>query len=166
MGHLFFLTISYILAVFFVILGVTCVIIPWSEPMRHALITFLQSNWITLFLGGIGFLAIGLALFINLSMSSRKRHYSLKIGPHTASIDATLVESYLKEYFTKRYPKREIPCRVSVKRETLQIAADLPDTPLEKQRELLQKVEKELQELLASTLGYKSSLRLFISFGE
>jgi len=164
-GHFLFQVITYLLALFFVILGLLCLIIPWSESMRHILITFLESNWITLFLFGVGFFTIGLVIMINLA-SSRRRHYSVRTGPLAISVDTTLVEAYLKEYFGSRYPNRDVACRVSVKKNCLQISADLPNVPSSIQRDLLKEIEQELQELLANSLGYCRSMRLFISFGE
>lgn len=166
MGHLFFLMISYVLACFFVTLGLLCAVIPWSQAMRLLVLDFLQHNWIMLFLFGVGCLVVGVAILFNLSMSSRRRHYTVRTGPYLVSVDKDLVTSYLQEYFYGRYPKREIPCSVSIKSDRLQIAADLPKTPLEEQKSLLKKIENELQELFAARLGYSRPFRLFISFGE
>lgn len=166
MGHLFFQMISYLLALFFVMLGILCTVIPWSEPMRRVLVDFLEHGWATLFFIGVGCLVIGLAVLINLSISGSRRYYAIRTGPSTISIDKALIEAYLKEYFSGRYPKRDIPCRVMVKRNHLQIAADLPNTPLSGQRDLLKDIEKEIRELLSTNIGYDKSLRLFISFGQ
>jgi hypothetical protein len=166
MGHLFFLMISYILALFFLTLGLLCAVIPWSDGMRALVLDFLQHNWVMLFLFGVGCLVVGMTILLNLSMSSRRRHYTVRTGPYLVAVDKDLVTSYLQAYFQGRYPKREIPCNVTIKSDRLQIAADLPTTPLEEQKSLLKKIENDLQELLAARLGYYRPLRLYISFGD
>lgn len=155
-----------LLALFFLILGLLCVVVPLSEATRQLLIHFVQSQGLTLFLIGLGFLAIGGVILINLSINAKRRHYALRTGPLAVTVDVDLIHAYVKEYWSRRYPRSDIPFRISFPNKMIQISADLPDTPFLAQKSLLKEIERELQELLATYLGYQRPLRLLISFGE
>lgn len=157
---------SYLLAFFFMTLGLLCAITPASETMRLLVIDLLYDHSTALCLFGLACFVVGAALLFHLTVSSRRRHYRIRSGPYEISVDKDLVTSYLQDYFRQRYPQAEIPCNIMIKSDQLRIAADLPKTPRNEQKSLLKTIEKELQELFASRLGYSRPFRLFISFAE
>lgn len=165
MSHFLFLTASYLLALFFIILGLFCAAIPWSQSLQTALLDTVQQQEIAVVLTGVALLAIGCVILAQLAR--RRRYYSVRTsGVNVVSVDKDLVKAYLHEYFHTQYPTHEVPCHVTVKSNRLQITADLPTTPRQEQKGILKKIEQELQELLSARLGYQQPLRLYVSFAE
>lgn len=164
MGHFLMLCLHYLLALCFVALGVLCMIIPWSDTLQSLILQVVQQNDIAVFLFGIASLAIGCAFFTQLTR--RRRYYTIRTGANVVSIDKDLITAYLHEYFYSQYPASEVPCQVTIKNNHLQITADLPATPRPEQKGILKKLEQDVQELLASRLGYHQSFRLYVSFAE
>lgn len=165
-SRLLFFTVSSVSALFFAVFGLLCMLISLSEFLGQMVIEFLQRHGISLFLVGFGSLAVGIFLFITLWRQSWRRTYSIRTGTRAITVDPSLIETCIKAYWGKRYPSSDIPCRVWVKKDILQISADLPETPLANQKSLLTEMERELQEFLAETIGYQRRLHFFISFGK
>lgn len=164
MTHFFYSFITLIIALFFFILGFIAMLIPWSSGISNMIVSFIVNQSLILFLFGLGFAVIGAALALHIILSSRRRYVTLHLGKLTFSISEKLIGDYLSAYWKELFPHKEIPYRVVLKKHSVEITADLPFAPLEVQKDLLEKIEKDLGDLFRDVLGYREDLNLEISF--
>ena len=164
MNHLFQSFISLTIALFFLMLGIVSVMLPWSPTVRMDLIRLLLDHSIAIFLFGFGFIIIGLAVIINIAFSARRNYYRLKSGPKSIWVDETVIQNTIDSYWTKIFPKSRIPNHLTLKKNKIHLVADLPFIPLAEQKELLEKIKIDLSDLLATFLGYRDTFYLSASF--
>lgn len=164
MGRLFYSLISLVIALFFLMLGIVSLMLPWSPSARTDLIQLILEESLVLSLFGAGLLIIGLSIAINIALNARHSYYHLRSGPRSVQVDESIIHDYLDDYWKKLFPHTQIPHRFTLKRNKIHVIADLPYIPKEEQKELLLQVQKELGQLLESFLGYRQPLRLSASF--
>ena len=51
-----------------------------------------------------------------------------------------------------------------MKKDSIKIIADLPAVPYDEQKYLLERMEKDVQDLFRDTLGYREEIELAVSF--
>lgn len=164
MSHFFYSLISFIIALFFIMLGVISVIMPWFPAMRSDLIQFLLENSIAISLFGLAFLTIGIVMVVNIILSTKRHYYEFKIGQHTVKVDEDLIQKYLQIYFQELFPTQEVPCRLIIKQNRLHITADLPYVPSKQRDVLIEKIQHDLKDLFNQQLGYTTDYYLSASF--
>lgn len=164
MNHFLYALITLIISLFFILLGVICVLIPWSDSIQSSVIQFLQHNMLPLFLFGVSVIVIGVALASSILFSSRKRYYRIQSTAHPITLSETVIRDYLYTYWKKLFPQHEIPCHVIMKKKKIQVIADLPFIPILEQKSLLEKIEKDLVDMFRDILGYREELDISISF--
>jgi hypothetical protein len=152
------------LAFFFLTLGIIIFLLPLSMAVRSGLLDFILNNTLGFTLFGLGFMAIGVLLCINLWVEFKKRYYYVSKGTHTVKVDETLVCQYLKTYWEQRYPQQEIPTRVTLKKNKIEISSTLPNIPEAEREALCIEVKNEVRELFNRVLDYSEDIALTISF--
>lgn len=153
-----------ILALFFVLLGLMSLILPWSVSIRTEVVDFLLSNTITLTLVGISLLVMGLGVLIQILHGLKRRYVILKGNSPKIDLNETIFQDYLNLYFEELFPNTEVPCRITLKRKSAKVKADLPYIPTEAQEALLKKIENDLSDIFRGFIGWRYELLLAVSF--
>ncbi len=164
MHNLFFSLISFIIAIFFVLLGIISVMIPWSEEVRYGLVRFILEDALAISLFGCAFIVVGLAIAVNILLNSRRKYYHLRSGCNAIGIDENVIQQYLTVYWQQLFPDHDIPYRLTIKHNKIHINVDLPHLPLQEQRQLLERIKQDLQQLFTGKLGYQEEFYLTASF--
>ncbi|KIC71875.1 hypothetical protein DB44_CW00480 [Candidatus Protochlamydia amoebophila] len=160
----FYVAISFIFGAFFFVVGVFSIALPWSELLQNAIIRFLTENTLILSLFGLGFALIGLSIFIYTAISTKHRYTFIKTGNRSISIDENLIEQYLKSYWKEQFSQSEVPFQLMIRKNFLQVAADLPAMPEEDQKNVLEKINRDFSYLFGEVLGYPHEVHLIASF--
>lgn len=164
MIHFFYSFISLVIAIFFILLGIICVILPWSSGMQSLAISLLVDNGVLIFLFGLSFLAIGFATALHILLSTRRQYYHLKVCDQPVSVDAMLIQNYLHTYLKELFPDIDVPNRVEIKKNNIHVTLDLPFVEPENQEIVLERIKSELKEIFSSLLGYHQQFYLYASF--
>lgn len=163
-GKLLYSLFNALIALFFILIGIGCLFLPWVPSIRTHIILFIMENTLSISLFGSIFLAIGASLLTTIVLSTRHRYYRLRSGRAAVSVDETLIQQYLDRYLERLFPKYEIPNRVLLKNNSIHILADFPYLPLEEQKPLLRRVENELASEFSRILGFRQDFYLSVSF--
>lgn len=164
MSNFFYYLVSFIIALFFIFIGIISFFLPETEEGLRTLAQFiLQNTWLT-YLFGFLFITVGVAILINIKLNVKKQYYKIKAGNKLTLLDEKIFEQYLDTYWKELFPKLEIPSHATIKNNKLYITANLPSVPLAEQKTLLQQVESDLNEILIKYLGYHQEYILSISF--
>src|SRR5262249_26201196 len=139
-SRLFYSLISLAVALFFLLLGIISLMLPWSPSARSELILFILEHSQTIALLGLGWILIGLSIVVYTLLSARHHYLYLRSGPRSIKIDESIIHSYLETYWKKLFPHAEIPHRVTLKRNKIHVTADLPYVPANEQKAFLAKV--------------------------
>lgn len=164
MNYFFYSSISFIISIFFILLGVVGVLLPWSSDMRTRITQLLlEESWLV-FLFGLGFIIIGTAIVTNLILSTKRRYYEIRSNHLVTKIDESLFQDYLSTYWKQLFPACEIPNQIILKNNKIHVAADLPYIPLEQQKTLLERIERDLNDIFNRILGMRYEYVISISF--
>jgi len=166
MKHFFRTLINLIQALLFLILGAIGIVLTWSVKLQEVAIQIIRGQPIVVFLVGLGFLAIGIALLLSWRQGLRNRYYYVRTGKRSAVINEKLVDNYLRTYWQERFPKLDIESQASLHRKQLQILVHFPSITKDQQQSILTQVQSELEELLTHYLGYHEPFYLMATFGE
>lgn len=164
MHHLFYSLISLTVAIFFIMLGVLTVLLPWSPSVRTDLIQFILEDSLAIFLFGFVFICVGLAIVIYIILGTRRSYYRLKGGTQSVHIDEAVVQDYLDTYWKQLFPKTSIPTRLQIKKNKIHLIADLPFIPHAEQKKVLERIKTDLTEIFGSFLGYREPFYFTASF--
>lgn len=164
MSKLFYSLISFVIALFFILIGIVGVMIPWSINVKTLLTKFIFEDSLAISLFGFAFFLIGLAMIADFFLSLRRRHYTISSLKATTTVDEVVIKGYLDTYLKQLFPKNEIPCQLTMKENKIHISVDLPYLPIQEQKPLLERIRKELIGLFAQILGYRDEFFLSASF--
>lgn len=164
MSNLLYSLISFSIAVFFILLGLICILLPWSPGMRTNVIQFILENSVTIFLFGFGFMMIGIFIVINILLSARRQYYQIQSDTNPVLVDESLIQEYVNGYWKELFPEAEIPSRLTLKQNKIHVQADLPYLSEPQQEILLERIKKDLKDLFGRILGYQEPFYLSISF--
>lgn len=164
MTHFLYSSISFCIALFFVLFGFIGIILPWSSGMQTVAIDLITQQSLLIFIFGVSMLAIGVATALNILLGMRRQYFHLKVQNQPVSVDSTLIQNYLKIYLNELFPEKEIPFQVQVKKNKISVTIDLPYIQEEQQSALLDRIANELKELFSTFLGYKEHFYLSASF--
>ena len=163
-ANFFYYLFSFIVALFFILFGVISIILPWSPKLRTDLIEFILENSIALSLFGFGFLVIGLGFLISLYLSSKRQYYYLKTDDDSVLVDEAVIQQYLDSYWKQLFPEQTVYSRISIKKNKIKIAAELPNVSEEERKTLLERIQADIKEILKSVLGYNKECLISLSF--
>ncbi|MBS4168804.1 hypothetical protein [Parachlamydia sp. AcF125] len=164
MGNLFYFLMNFVLALFFLLVGIACLLISFFPKMRMEVLHFMTDGTWVIFSAGSIFALIGCAIFFQLFISSRRKTYVIRSGKNALEVEQTLIEEYLHLYWKQAFPHHTIPMYVQIKNNQIYLTADLPFMPEEEQGTFLKQFEENISELFTRTLGYRNDFYLTISF--
>ena len=137
--------------------------IPWSAAIRTAFIQFILEDALALSLFGFGFILIGLAMVTHILQNSKRRYYYVR-SDQSVLVNETALEEYVNAYWKQLFPGRDIPSRLTLKKNKIQITAALPDLPFDQQKQLMEKIKNDLDDHFKQLLGPQSEFSLMASF--
>lgn len=155
---------GFVLALFFTILGLMGMILPWSEAVRSEVVTFILNNNLLLSLFGFFFFIMGVGLFFQIAYGFKRKYTTISQGESKVDISEEVFHDYLSIYFNELFPYTEIPCQISLKKRKARVTADLPYVPQDEQKAMLKKIETDLSDIFRELIGYRQALLLSISF--
>jgi hypothetical protein len=163
-GHFFYLVLSFLLSLFFLVLGIFSLILAWSPLVKESVAHFIANDALITTLFGIGLFLIGLSIFVYAIFIAKHRYIHLQTGHRSVTLDEGVIQSYLENYWTEQFPKHFVPTHLTVKKHSIQIVANLPYLPQTEQKTFLEKVKRDFNNLFGQTLGYSHDVQLFASF--
>lgn len=164
MHGFFYYLISFILAIFFIAVGIVSLALPWSISTQTALIHLILEDSVAISLFGFSLVVIGLIIIINIGINTRRRHYTIRSGSHAITVDEIVINQYLSAYWNQLFPDRDIPSTLSLKNNKIYITVDLPYLPMGEQKELLEKIRKDLSLTFAKVLDYREEFYIAATF--
>lgn len=164
MRHFFYSFITFVIALFFILIGIGCMLIPWIHVIESAVIQFIIQNTVAIFLFGFAFFLIGCALIAQVMLASRRKYYYVRSGSNAVSVDENLIQECVATYWKAKFPGEEIPFNLEIKENKIHITVDLPYVAKDQQNLTLQAMENDIGHILASTLGYRNEFFLNVSF--
>lgn len=164
MTHLFYSLINAAIAFFFMLVGLVSLSLFFSVQMRTDFIQFVLEDTVLLPIFGITLVAIGVGVLINSFFSLRRKTYRISSGNYVTSLDENLFKQYLETYWKQKFPQKEVPCTVCLKRNKILVSAELPFVPLAEQKAVLSHIDSDLSQILTQYLGYHRKYVINISF--
>lgn len=164
MINFFYVLITLVIALFFIGLGLIGVLIQASSNIRADVITFILEDHLFILISAIASLLIGAAIIFYVITGFGKRYHQIKSDKGSFYLDESLFEDYMKNYWKQLFPKQEVPNHVLVKKNKVQITADLPYVPENQQKALLARIDRDLKDIFHRLLGYKQEYVISISF--
>lgn len=163
-GHWLSQTIRFILGLFFLLVGLFSVALPWSDAPKQALIQLINEETLMLSLFGLGFTLIGVSILIYIFLHTSHRYIQMRIGSRAVTLDENVIHQYLNTYWKEHFPKHHIPSHLIIKKEAIQIIANLPSLSEDKQSAFLEKMKKDFADIFGRILGYSDEIHLIVSF--
>ena len=160
----FTLLINFIVGLFFLLVGLLGILLPWFPSWQDTLIDKILNQPLILSLFGFSFLLIGASIFIYAFLSTHYQYILLRTGKNAVQIDKTVIENYLKSYWEKQFPQTTIPFTVILKKHSIQVQAHFPFLPLEQQKTFLEKIGQDFPYLFEELIGYSQEVNLIASF--
>lgn len=155
---------SLLIALFFVLLGVVSVMLPWFPMVRNELIRFILEDSLLIFFFGFAFIVIGAAIIANIVLNAKRHYYHVRSGPKSIAIDETIIQQYLDSYWKQLFPQVHVPNKLTLKNNKIYLIADLPYIPQEQQQDVLERIKNDLADIFTTTFGYKEQFYLTASF--
>jgi len=164
MYNLFYSLISFVIAIFFVLIGIVSTLIPWSENVRNFLVNLILHDSLAISLFGFAFIIIGLAIIIDILLNTRRSYYRVKSDDSSILVDENVIQQSLSIYWKELFPDQDIPNRMVLKNNRIHITVDLPYQPPAAQRSLVDRIKNDLKRQFAEQLGYHEEFVLSASF--
>ncbi len=164
MNNIFYSLINLFIGIFFILLGIISAMLPWSTGIRTSLIQIILENSVVIFLFGFCFLVIGALIVVNILLNARRNYYHLRASACKVSIEETVIQDYLDNYWKQVFPQSKIASKLFLKKNKIYLTADLPYVPLTEQKIVLERIQTDLGELFLSYLGYRQPFYLSASF--
>ncbi|EFB42660.1 MULTISPECIES: hypothetical protein [Parachlamydia] len=166
MGNLFYFLMNFVLALFFLLVGIACLLVSFFPQMRIEILRLITDGTWIIFSAGAIFVLISCTIFFQLFLTSRRKSYVIRSGKNAVEVDQSLIEEYLNLYWRQVFPHHAIPTQVQIKKNQIYLTADLPFMPEEEQGTFLKQFEENISELFTRTLGYRNDFYLSINFQE
>lgn len=164
MRNILYSLISLAVALFFIVLGVLSMILLFSPEIRGSLVQFILQNSVMLFLFGFGFLVVGAAIVAHIIVNAKKKHYHIKSNNQSIYISEDVFQEYVSSYWKQLFPNQDVPNQVILKKDKIQIVAELPFVPIPEQKKIITRIERDLSELFNRLIGYRKEYILSLSF--
>ena len=149
-------------------LGVLCLTLFFfglslSLPLRSSFFSFFNQPNIFFYLGILG-LVFSVVLFVGFYFLHRKSFYQIKMQTGEASVDQSLVEEIIHDFFSKKMP--EMPSRIEVffkRKKQMEVVVYVSDAFYNDFYEGIQKWEKDLEKELYNKIGYQGKWLLTVT---
>jgi hypothetical protein len=158
------LFVSFIAAIFFVLLGIITIFSPWSDRLQADAAHLLLTNPFLFTLFGIALVLMGLSVGAYAFIAARKRYVTIETGILAVSVDEDAVLQYLAAYWKEQFPHHHIPCHLKIDKHSLQIIADFPPSSIKEQKEFLERAQTDFTDLFGRIIGYPYNVQLIASF--
>lgn len=161
----FYSLISWVIALFFIIIGFLSILIQASTDVRSEFVTFILEDSFFISLFGLCSILVGAGIIFYLSASLKKRYMKIKSSSNKAFyLEDTLFQDYMNAYWKEMFPQQEIPSQVTIKKNKVMVTADLPYIPELEQKTLISRIEQDLKELFQNVLGYHQEYTISLHF--
>src|SRR5687768_7062474 len=110
------MSFNIVLALFFIVLGLLGIILPWSPTICTEVVDFLLSNTITLSIFGFAFLVIGITVLVQIIQRRKRRYFTRHQKALEIDVSEKVINDYLSVYFRDLFPLTEVPCQVILKK--------------------------------------------------
>lgn len=164
MNNFFYSLISFIVALFFILLGIIGILIPWSPGIRTDLVQFILNDYLVISLFGFATIIIGLSIAINILINTKRKYYHIRSDANAITVDETIIQQYLNAYWEELFPGSDIPSRITLKNNKIHISVDFPELPIGQQQLILERIKQDLRSKFAELLGYHNEFYLSSSF--
>ena len=164
LGRFFYCAVSFIMGSFFFVVGIFILALPWSSSLRTIATKFITENTTVFSLFGLGFALMGLSIGIYAFLRTRHRYVQILIKHNSFTLDETMIRQYLEAYWHKQFPQSQTFFDLTLKKQAIQIAADLPFIPIAEQHEILEQIKDDFSDLFGRVLGYPYDVHLIASF--
>jgi len=165
MVSFFYSLISWVIALFFILLGFLSILIQASTDVRSEFVSFILEDSFFISLFGLCSLLIGAGVIFYLSTSLKKRYIKIKSSSNKAFyLEDTLFQDYMHTYWKEMFPQQEIPSQVTIRKNKVMVTADLPYIPEHEQKTLISRIEEDLKELFQNVLGYHQEYTISLHF--
>lgn len=138
--------------------------LPWWTPVRQGAAQFILNNPMALFFFGLAFLIVGGGIAANIILTSRRRYYTLEGKNVHISVDQNLIQSYLDAYWKELFPSLEIPSRLTIHQDKIEIMTEFPFIPEEEHQALLTRIHRDLENMFSSLIEFDGEIILTASF--
>lgn len=166
LNRFFNLAISFIIGGFFFIFGAFGIFLPWSTYLQSVITQFILHNTLIISLFGLGFVLSGLSLIIHTLLKTRYRYMQIRTGHFSVALDEKIIYQYIDLYWQKIFPYTQVSFELTLKKNELEIVAELPSLPLIEQKNLLEQIKLDFSDMFGRILGYPHDVHLIASFKE
>lgn len=157
--------INCLIALFFILLGLIALILPWSPSIRTELIQFFLEKSLPISLFGLGFLAIGIAILTQIILKIRHtNYYVIHSGINSVLVDEEILQKYLSSYWQQLFPSQDVSSHFVIKKNKIKVFAELPGIAPEEHDMLVKHIESDLSDIFNRILGYTNDFVLQVSF--
>lgn len=163
-GHYFYLLMTFLLALFLLLLGIFSTALPWSHFLQTKLIDFITTHTVLLSVFGPGFILVGISLLLYTFLNTKRRYIHIQTGSQPITIDESVIHQYLETYWQEQFPKSHIPSHLTFKKNSIEIVADLPYLPKQDQKVFLEQVKTDFSDLFGRFLGSQHTIHFIASF--
>lgn len=152
------------IALFFVLLGIAVFLLPWSISLSGQLEPFLRDNPYVVSLFGIALVIVGAGMLVLWYFNVRYRSYYIHIEPNITQVDRQVIRDTMESYWKQRFPENSVPMRLTLKHQGIRLIAELPHCPVDKQKQVLEEIQQDLDHLFHQVLGYPHDVMVSLSF--
>jgi len=132
--------------------------------VKHALGRFLESHPSIFSLIGMGFLSVGVLLFVVMFSLYKKVFYQVKMDVSSVVIDPALIQGYVNSCLAEVLPNISMQCEVVVRKDqAIEIITKLPATNIRDHKDILSVLEMKLGSLFKEKLGYTKEFFFTVS---
>ena len=164
-GTLFLGLCTIFFSLLLVSAGLCLALMPWLPTLQALLLQLTEASPMSSFFAGFSLVLLGFSLLSLAVYLHRQRPLVLRMGPRSIEVNTQVINRYVAHYWKQVFPEQPVTTAVTLKGRELHIDAELPDTPLENQRRILQRAEHDLIELFAKVLDYHKDFVLSVHFG-
>ena len=98
-------------------------------------------------------------------LNTRRCYTHIRTGAQAVILDENVIQQYLEAYWLEQFPDTHVAYELSIRKNSIQIVADLPALPLSEQKQFLEKVKHDFSEYFwMRFLGYPHDVHLIASF--
>jgi hypothetical protein len=163
-SYLFLSLINLLFGVLLIVLGIFIFMIPRAPNFQGNAVAFLTEQSFLLSLFGIGIGIVGIFLLIGIYPMNRRNSYYLTMGSNLLTINESIIKKYLSAYWKALFPNNDPHYEVAIRDNQIYLTAVLPYVSFEEQKKLLERIESDLQKLLARMFDYRGEFYLTVSF--
>jgi len=164
MNNIFYHTINVIVALFFILIGIVCISLPWNPDVRLAITVLVNESTIMLLLFGLSLISIGLVVITYVIFSSKKRTYFVRTGRCSIGLDDKVLDGYVLAYINDLFPDQEASHHLILKKNKILLTLDVPFMPKPEQEPLTEQIFDDITSILIDKIGYNEDLHLTVGF--